>query len=76
MIQVAKIHKVELYIVDINDDFNKLEDYMNYIENLKYAPMHKIISSESKSFEWDDYVVVNYTDSDEKDYENFYKNIK
>ena len=72
---MAKIHKVEMYLLDVNEDFYSVDDIMEYITNTKYAPSIHIVSSESKEFEWDDDVIINRYDCSTEQYNNFFKGI-
>ena len=73
---MAHIHKVELYFVDVNENFETLDDLVSYIENQKYAASVCIVKSESKSFEWDDDVVVNKCSATSEDYNSFFESVK
>lgn len=72
---MAKIHKVELYLLDVNEDFNNVDDVIEYMSNTKYAPGVHVISSESKEFEWDDDVIINRCNCSTEQYNNFFEEI-
>ena len=72
---MAKIHKVELYLLDVNEDFDTVDDVIEYMTNIKYAPNIRVISSESKEFEWDDDVVINKRNCSTEQYNNFFEEI-
>lgn len=72
---MAKIHKVELYLLDVNEDFDSLDDALVYMTNRKYAPDVHVINSESKEFEWDDDVIINGYDCSTEQYNNFFEEI-
>ncbi|MBR5604240.1 MAG: hypothetical protein IKW51_08525 [Bacteroidales bacterium] len=72
---MAKIHKVELYLLDVNEDFDSVYDIMVYMTNMKYAPYIYVVSSESKEFEWNDDVVINRYDCSTEQYNSFFEEI-
>jgi hypothetical protein len=73
---MAKIHKVEMYLLDINEDFDTLDEALIYMTNCKYAPSVHIISSESKNFEWDDDVIINYYKCTNEQYNQFFEQLE
>ena len=72
---MARIHKVELYLLDVNEDFDSVYDIMAYMTNLKYAPSIHMASSESKEFEWDDDVIINRYNCSTEQYSSFFEEI-
>lgn len=72
---MSKIHKVELYLLDVNEDFDNVNDAIEYMANMKYAPNIHVISSSSKEFEWDDDVIINRCDCYTEQYNNFFQEI-
>ena len=72
---MAKIHKVELYLLDVNEDFNSVDDIIAYMANMKYAPSIRVVSSESKEFEWDDDVIINRCNCSTEQYNSFFEEI-
>jgi len=72
---MAKVHKVTLYVVDANGEYdNYTEEEIN--EEVKIAidvqldTMSHVASVESsKEFEWDDDLRINYTDATTEEYE-------
>ena len=73
---MAKIHKVEMYLVDINEDFETLHDALNYMTNGKYSPLLHLVTSESKEFEWDDDVIVNRCNCTNEQYNQFFEQLE
>ena len=73
---MAKIHKVEMYLVDINEDFDTLDDALVYMTNRKYAPLLHLVTSESKEFEWDDDVIINYCNCTNEQYNQFFEQLE
>lgn len=73
---MAKIHKVEMYIVDSNDDFENIGDYFDYLDNCKYSLSTHITKTQTKDFKWDDNAVVNKYNAQTEDYNKFFKSIK
>lgn len=72
---MSKIHKVEMFIVDICDDFNGLQSYIDYAENDKYAPRLFVTKSESKEFEWDDELIINKLCATTDNYNEFFRKL-
>ena len=72
---MAKVHKVELYLLDVNEYFNNVDYLLDYMTNGKYAPSVHVINSESKEFEWDDDVVINRYDCSTEQYDKFFEEI-
>lgn len=72
---MAKIHKVEMYLVDINEDFETLHDALVYMTNGKYSPLLHLVTSESKEFEWDDNVIVNHCNCTNEQYNQFFEQL-
>ena len=72
---MAKIHKVEMYLVDIHEDFETLNDALIYMTNRKYSPLYHLVTSESKEFEWDDDVVINRCNCTNEQYNKFFEQL-
>ena len=70
---MAKIYKVEMYIVDVNDEFNGIQDYIEYVNGGLYNLSLFITKSESKKFEWDDELIVNKRCAMTDDYNEFFR---
>ena len=69
---MAKIHKVEFYIVDPNDFYYDGEDLINEIERKLYEGF--ILNPEwktSEEFEWDDDIDLNYSDCSKENCEKY-----
>lgn len=71
---MAYIHKMTVYFVDPNEE-SSAEEIEELIDNEDYLPAAFVASAETKSFEWDDDVVVNKCSATKKDYENFFNNL-
>lgn len=72
---MAKIHKVELFLVDVNDDFSSVEEIIDYWQNRKYSPMIHKLKGQSKEFEWSDDVPINSINCDTEGYNKFFDNL-
>ncbi|AMO25831.1 hypothetical protein Blue_008 [Bacillus phage Deep Blue] len=72
---MAKVYKVEMYIVDANGDYDFLdnEEMVEEIEHQVDVRMdvmsHVTSVQSSKEFEWDDDLAVNKTNATIEDYE-------
>lgn len=69
---MANIHKLGLYIVDANGNYMDVEEIINIIESNTDCEC-KVAYSDSKQFEWDDELKINYVDADAEDYEEYFK---
>ena len=72
---MAKIHKVEMYITDVNDDFETLSEVMDYIANFKYAPYFHVVKGQSAEFEWKDDVIINQHSCTNEQYSDFFNSL-
>ena len=72
---MAKIHKVALYLLDVNEDFDNVDDIVEYMANMKCAPSIHVIRSDSKEFEWDDDVIINRRNCSTEQYNSFFEEI-
>lgn len=73
---MAKIHKVEMYLLDIHEDFETIDDALVYMTAGKSAPSFHIISSESKNFKWEDDVIINYYKCTNEQYNQFFEQLE
>jgi hypothetical protein len=73
---MARIHKVEMYLVDIHEDFETLNDAIIYMTNRKYSPLLHLVTSESKEFEWDDDIIINSCHCTNEQYNQFFEHLE
>lgn len=70
---MAKLYKLEVYVTDMNDTFIDGEDVVDSIEmylgDRFGASVHKIKVEETKEFEWDDDLRINYRDATTEDFD-------
>ena len=71
---MAKLHKIQFYLLDYNNDFRTLEKLENYIQyTIRYGlPEHIHITSTDLG-EWYDEHPLNYIDCPESEYEKYFK---
>lgn len=70
---MAKVHKVEFYILDANDFYDDGEDLIHSINVRLYeGDMLHPKWKTSKEFEWDDDIDLNYSDCSEMDCEKYF----
>ena len=70
---MARVHKLEFYLVDVNDYYKTCEDVINEIERKLYDGF--ILNPEmktSKEFKWDDDIDLNYSDCSKEDCEKYF----
>lgn len=70
---MAKLHKVQFYILDYNNNFRTLGDLENYINcTIRYGlPEHVHVTSTDIG-EWDDDHPLNQVDCPESEYEKYF----
>lgn len=70
---MAKVHKVELYLIDANEQYSSLDDILvSALDNTDI--MYEVNSrKESESFEWKDDLPINYINCTSDDYEEYFK---
>lgn len=71
---MAKIYKVEMYIVDYNSEFEDTDHIHPYIEDWYGGVSTKVANTqESDEFEWEDDLKINKVDASVEDYEEYFK---
>lgn len=71
---MAKIYKFEAYVVDVNEDFNDAEDYIDYINNrLKYGGDIVPFNIQEVKIEWDDDIDINKMNCPIENYDKYFK---
>lgn len=73
---MAKIHKVELFLVDVADDFVNVDEILDCWQNSRYSPKIHKIKEQSKEFEWSDDVPINSIYCDTEGYNKFFDNLQ
>jgi hypothetical protein len=65
---MAKLHKVEMYVLDINKQYGTLRDTIEHInDRLELVSLHPF-NIQSVDFEWDDEHKLNYTNKTHEDF--------
>lgn len=72
---MAKIHKVELFLTDVNDDFSDVDEMLDYWRDSKYSPVIRKVKAQSKEFEWSDDVPINSINCSTEGYNKFFDNL-
>ena len=69
---MARIHKVEMYLLDVNDTYGEFigNDLECLFERSEFSPMF-ITNKPSKTFEWDDDIILNKRSRTEDDCKKF-----
>ena len=73
---MAKLYKVEMYIIDFNDEIMDVDDLKGMLEEFGF---HNWIGikianiKESKEFEWSDDLKINKVDATVEDFEKYFK---
>ena len=71
---MAKIYKIQTYLLDYNDDFKSAQDIKNYIDwKINYGILEHTHITEADIGEWDDDHPMNIVDCPEAEYEKYFK---
>ena len=71
---MARVHKVEFYLVDANDYYIDGYDLITEITNdLEEGFVKCLTWKTSKEFEWDDNIKLNYINCTKEDCEEYFK---
>ena len=70
---MAKIYKVAFYVVDPNGQYSDKDFLEIDIDNAVDASIAHFSALESKDFEWDDELPINYTDCMAEEFEKHFK---
>lgn len=69
---MARIHKVEMYLVDANDYYDDVELAIeNMVERSEFYSLH-VKAQSSKEIEWDDDIDFNHTDCTKESCEAYF----
>jgi len=68
---MATLHKVELYIIDYNDNYKNLEDIINDIDNSIDCSINHFNAQEVK-IDWHDEIDLNYTNCPVENFRNYF----
>ena len=70
---MAKIYKIELYVVDCNNELENLEDIIVHAKGGTFFETGKVYVS--KEFKWDDDLIINKTHSTISDLEAYFNKV-
>lgn len=70
---MAKVFKAELYVVDINGDYESFEEIQNDLERGLYGDpiVFTFGVKESEEFEWDDDIDLNYNNCSQENCDRY-----
>lgn len=72
---MPKIFKGSFYFVDVNDDFNTIDELIDRLERDKYINHINVFDKkESKEFEWDDDLKINFTNCPRNEFDKYFEN--
>lgn len=71
---MAYIHKMTIYFVDPDEETTP-SDIESLINNDDWLPHAHTVKAETKTFPWDDEVIVNKCAATATDYETFFNNL-
>jgi len=74
-IKMAKIFKIEMYVVDTNDKTQDEQDLLDELENSLEDLLIHAANVEMRTFEWDDGIAINYVAATNEDHEAYFKEI-
>jgi hypothetical protein len=69
---MAKLHKVEMYILDSADDYNSLEQIIDHTNDRSYVQFNPF-NSQTVEFEFDDEHPLNFNDAKVEDYRKMFE---
>jgi len=70
---MSKIFKGNFYFVDASDDFDTVDDFIDRIERDRYINNIEVFNKqESKNFEWDDDLAINFKNCPIEEYEKYF----
>lgn len=71
---MARVYKFEGYIVDVNEDFKDVYDFLSYLNNrLRYGHVTTFNDKTSEDFEWYDEIPINKYGCNQEDFEKFFQ---
>ena len=76
ILNVARLHKVTMFVTDIESDSDLEDDLEDLIVHglSRYDLSPSCIEVQSsKEFEWDDELKINYTNSTKEDFEKYFE---
>ena len=59
---MAKLHKIEMYIVDVNDNYENLESIISEIDNMTNVSL-VCFNKQSVEFHWFDKIDINLAEN-------------
>jgi hypothetical protein len=69
---MSKLYKVEMYILDINNVYQSLDNIINDITNATEINF-ECFNVEKVEFDWDDDLAINYSDCSIEDYRKYFE---
>ena len=69
---MAKLHKIEMYVLDVNDEYEELDDIINALEykiDVNFIPFN----SKTVKIDFHDDIDINHIDATIDNYENYFK---
>ena len=74
---MAKLFKIETYLLDYNNDFRNIENLEDYLDwKIRYGLLEHTHIVEADIGEWDDDHPLNIVDCPEAEYEKYFKENK
>ena len=68
---MAKLHRVEMYVLDINDDYESLEQIASDVNDRMDVSLVPF-NVQSVNFDWHDNHVLNFLDVKQSDYRGMF----
>jgi len=72
---MAKLYKVEMYILDANEEYKDFQDIRTNIENNTYDVDINTFNVKEANFEWDDNLKINHLDATVEDYREYFEEV-
>ena len=71
---MAKMYKVELYLVDYKEEYKNIGEILEDIENRGCIFM-QLIKSEGRLFDWDNELKINQPESSTEDFDEYFESL-
>lgn len=70
---MAKLYKATIYILDVNECYNGIEEILNDAERGADDANFKIFDYQETEIEWDDDININCCNATKKDYDGYFE---
>ena len=68
---MAKLYKVEMYILDVNDEYGSAEEIIE--NNCRQPSIFKTFNTQEVEIKWDDEIDINFKDCSVENYRRYFR---